>query len=55
MLKRFKMQTITIYQEVETEIRKGLNQEETKQDKEYYLKELNRLIGELMRSQDIEI
>jgi len=44
------MENISIYDEVENSIRKGFDEEETKQDKEFFLKEINRVISELYRS-----
>ena len=40
---------ITPYEDVEKEIRKIFKEEETKQDKEYFLQEISRLIKELYR------
>ena len=46
------METITIYENVEREIRKTFEEEETKQDKEYFLREINRVLTELWREID---
>lgn len=40
-------ENITIYEEVENLIRKTYEEEETNQDKEFFLKDISRLIQEL--------
>jgi hypothetical protein len=48
-MKEHNKNNVTIYEDVEDLIRETLNNEETKQDKKYFLTELNRLINILLR------